>query len=147
MDKKEMFKNMLQIADGTGLFPPPATKHLDIEFIEYEEGHFLKHKAPIKESYYNPGGVVFGGYYGMFFDAAFGPFSFLESETYCASLDMNICFLQPLSIADKEIIVTANLLNKSKSFLIMDAKAHKLDGTLVATATTRMIVLDQSRKK
>lgn len=142
-----MFKNMLQITNGEGLFPPPATKHLDIEYLDYEEGRFLKHKAPIRESYYNPGGTVFGGYYGMFFDAAFGPFSFLEAQTYCASLDMNICYLKALTVADQEILVTANLLNKSKSFLIMDAKAHKLDGTLVATATTRMIVLDQRRKK
>jgi len=146
IDKKELFKSMLQNVSDDGLFPPPATKHLNLEFLEYIPEKSIKLKAPIKADYYNPGAVVFGGYYGMFFDSAFGPFSFIEVQTYCTSLDMNICFLKPLSVKDEYIIIEASMVSQSKSFLIMEGKAFKPDGTLVATATTRMMILDSKRK-
>lgn len=146
LDKKEMFKMMLQNVKMDGPFPPPATKHLDLEFLEYIPGKKLKHRAPIKEETYNPGAMVFGGYYAMYFDAAFGPFSFLETEKFCTSLDLNVSFLKSLSLKDEYIIVEASLISKSKTFLIMEGKAYKPDDTLVATATSRMMILDPKRK-
>lgn len=145
LDKNELFKSMLQSVNEGGLFPPPATKHLDIEYLEYNPGQSIKHRAPIKAETYNPGSIVYGGYYGMYFDAAFGPFSFLETQKMCSSLDLNVCFLKSMSVKDEYIIVEATLISTSKSFLLMEGKAHKPDGTLVATATSRMIILDPNR--
>lgn len=146
-DKLKMFKMMLQSSKLEGPFPPPATKHLDIEFLDYNPGATIKLRAPIKAESYNPGGIVFGGYYCMYFDAAFGPFSFIETQEFCTSLDLNVSFLKSMSVKDEFIIVEATLISKSKSFLMMEGKAHKPDGTLVATATSRMMILDSKRKK
>lgn len=146
-DKNEMFKMMLQSSTLEGSFPPPATKHLDIDFLDYIPGEMIKLRAPIKEETYNPGGIVFGGYYCMYFDAAFGPFSFIETQKFCTSLDLNVTFLKSISIKDEYIIVEAALISKSKSFLMMEGKAYKPDGTLVATSTSRMMILDANRKK
>lgn len=146
IDKKELFKNMLQNMSGQGLFPPPATKHLTIEWLDYEPGKLIRHKVALKEEFYNPGKVIFGGYYGMFLDAAFGPFSFLETQTYCASLDLNLSFIKSMSVEDGHAFVQANLVSLSKSYVIMDGHVRKEDGTLVATATTRMAILDPSRR-
>jgi len=129
------------------VFPPPATQHMDLEFLDVsvEEGYFHI-SGPIKTAYNNPGGMVFGGYYGMFFDAAFGPFSFLLTQGYVTTLEMNISYLKPLRASDGKWKVEAKLVSKSKSFLLMNATLLKEDATLVATATTRMMILDPSRK-
>lgn len=146
MTKQELFKEMLCGDQKDGFFPPPAVADLDLEYVEYKEGEYIKLKAPIKTRYYNPGQVMFGGYYGMFFDAAFGPFSFIETQLYSTSLDMNMTYLKPVSVKDESIVVQANLISQSKSFLIMDGRMWKKDGTLVATCTTRMMILDPTRR-
>jgi len=141
MTKEELFKSMLIDENEGSRFPPPATKWMDIEYIEYKEGEYLLHKVPIREQYYNPGNTVFGGYFSMWFDAAFGPFSFIETQKFCSSLDLNVCFLKPLKMEDGYCYFKANLISASKSFLIMEGKAYKEDKTLVATATSRMIIM------
>lgn len=145
MDRNKMFDFEHSMGKNSA-FPPPATQPMDIEFEAFEpEKGFIHIKGPIKEAYYNPGGVVFGGYYGMFFDAAFGPFSFLLTKGYVTTLEMNISFLKPLRVKDGYWQVEATLINQSKSFLMMEGKAYREDRTLVATATTRMMILDPKR--
>ena len=143
MTKRELYENMLLNKNGDSILPPPALKGMDIEFIEYVEGESIKFKAPILARYNNPGGVMFGGYFSMFFDAAFGPFSFIETQLYSTSLDLNVTFLKPLSPKDDYIITQANLVSQSKTFLLMEGKMWKADGALVATATSRMMILDR----
>ena len=143
MTKQEAFKFLLQKRDNPdSFFPPPAVRHMELEFLEYQEGDFLSHKAIIKEDYNNPGGVMFGGYYGMFFDAAFGPFSFIETQKYAASLDMNMTYLKSIKPKDEYVITTAKLISSSKTFLLMHGEMRKPDGLLAATATTRMMILN-----
>ena len=144
MTKTELYQNLLKSKDSKGsLLPPPAVRHLELDFLEYKEGEYIKHKAAVKPDYNNPAGVMFGGYYGMFFDAAYGPFSFIETQKYAASLDMNVVYLKAVTPKDEFVITQANIISVSKSFLIMDGQMRKLDGTLVATSTTRMMILDK----
>jgi len=143
MTKRELYENMMLNKNGDSILPPPALQGMDIEFIEYAEGEYIKLKAPIKARYNNPGQVMFGGYFSMLFDAAFGPFSFIETQLYVTSLDLNVSFLKPLTTKDEFVITQANLVNQSKTFLLMDGKMWKADGTLVATASTRMMILDR----
>jgi len=146
LDSTKLFNTNHDMGEDS-MFPPPATKGMDIEFIEFDkEKGFFHIRGPIKESYNNPGGVVFGGYYGMFFDACFGPFSFLIAKSYVTTLELNLSFLKPLKVKDQYWHVEAHLVNQSKSFLIMEGKAYKEDRTLIATATTRMMILDPKRK-
>ncbi len=146
IDKNKLFDFKHSMGEDS-VFPPPATQHMDIEFVNVDLKQGLFHiKGPIKTDYNNPGGVVFGGYYGMFFDAAFGPFSFLLAQAYVTTLEMNISFLKPLHVKDGMWEVKAKLVSQSKSFLMMNATLLKEDGTLVATAATRMMILDASRK-
>jgi len=144
MTKTELYQKFLRDGHKDSFFPPPAVQHLNLDYFEYKEGEYLKHKAPVKPAYNNPGQVMFGGYYGMFFDAAYGPFSFIETQKYAATLDMNMTFLKSVSPKDEYVITQANIISQSKSFLIMDAQMKKLDGTLVATSTTRMMILDKA---
>ncbi|MEM6318156.1 MAG: PaaI family thioesterase [Bacteroidota bacterium] len=123
--------------------PPPAVKHLDPTFLEYVPGKSMQVSFPLKKQYNNPFGVTFGGYYGMFFDASFGPFSGMIAGKPTTSLDMNITFLKPLMPADKKVIVEVEVVSQSKSYLLLQAKAYKGERILVATATSRMLIMDR----
>ncbi|MEM1120522.1 MAG: PaaI family thioesterase [Bacteroidota bacterium] len=141
---EQLFTAMSQGKMGKNVqIPPPAIKHLDPTLLEHIPEKSIKWAFPIKENYNNPFGITFGGYYGMFFDAAFGPFSGLTAKKPTTSLDMNITFLKPLSPKDKTVIVEAKVVSKSKSYLLLSAEAHSESGVLVATCTSRMLILDR----
>ncbi len=123
--------------------PPPAVKGLEGTLLEHIPGQSIKWSFPVKESYNNPFGITFGGYYGMFFDAAIGPFSGLTAKRPTTSLDMNITFLKPLSPADQTVVVAVDVVSLSKSYLILSAKAHSGRGVLVATCTSRLLILNR----
>ncbi len=123
--------------------PPPAVKGLDPTLLEHIPGKSIKWSFPVKDNYNNPFGITFGGYYGMFFDAAFGPFSGLTTQKPTTSLDMNISFLKPLSPADKTVTIDVEVVSQSKSYLMLSAKAYSGRGVLVATCTSRMLILNR----
>lgn len=128
---------------GAGLLhlPPPFMKGLEMEYLTYEQGKSTSVSFPIRQSYNNPMGVTFGGYFGMFFDAAFGPFSALTTNAPTTSLDLNVTFLKPLRPSDEKVIVEVEVVSLSKSYLILHGRAYKAGRVLVATATSRMLVM------
>lgn len=132
---------------GRGNFPPKVAKMIPSKFIEYKKGQSIKFRFPILEKYNNPFDITFGGVFGMFFDSVFGPFSGLESSGPTSSLDLNITYIKSLSIADQYVDVTATINASSKSFFIVEGKMHNKDGKLMATATSRMMILDYKRIK
>ncbi len=145
---KQIFKELEeQPFSKNGIVPPPFMKGLDMQFLSHDPGKGVKVSFPIRESYNNPMGVTFGGYFGIFFDAAFGPFSGITVKGPTTSMDLNICFLKPLSPKDKEVIIEVEVVSHSKSYLILHAKAYKGDNVLVATATSRMLIMDLSKMR
>jgi len=129
---KKLFEEMKKSSMGKDVqMPPPAIKSLDPTLLGYVPEKSIKWSFPVKENYNNPFGITFGGYYGMFFDAAFGPFSGVTAKKPTTSLDMNITFLKPLSPEDKTVTVEVEVVSQSKSYLILSAKAHSGRGVLV----------------
>ena len=101
-------------------FPPNVYYETGCLFLEHREKAFFKISVPLKPEYNNPGNTILGGYYGMFFDMAFGPFSFLILEKYATTLELNISFLKPLDAKDDYVIVEARPVNISKTFLMLE---------------------------
>ena len=121
--------------------PPPAHKDLQASFLEHVPGESLKMKFKLQEKHENPGGVILGGYFSAYFDAAMGPFSFMETGMWTVSLDINVCFIKPLKVSDEEVMVHVRLISKTKSNIIMHGEAYKGDNVLVATCTSRMLIM------
>lgn len=121
--------------------PPPAFKDLQGSFVEHIPGESMKMKFKLQEKHENPGGVILGGYFSAYFDATMGPFSFIETGKWTVSLDINVCFIKPLRVSDGEVIVEARLISKTKSNLIIHGEAYKGDNELVATCTSRMLIM------
>ncbi|RLD74999.1 MAG: hypothetical protein DRJ07_18870, partial [Bacteroidetes bacterium] len=120
---------------------PLSFVDLEGEILEYNEGKSLKVSFPIKEKYNNPMNLTLGGYFSVFFDLTYGPFSFIETQGPTTSLDLNVSFIKPVSIIDKKIIVEAKIVSKSKTFINFEGKAFKNDGTLLASSTSRMMII------
>lgn len=122
--------------------PPESAKEMNAEIIEYVEEESIKVKFPLYEKYNNPVGLILGGFLPVFFDLSFGPLAYLVAKKPTTSLDLNTTFIRPITIKDKEIIIKSSVINKSKSYLILDAQAFNSKNDLVATATSRMLILN-----
>ena len=123
--------------------PPPFVKYTEGEYVAYEPGRSARMVFPIKPDYNNPFGITFGGFYGMFFDHAFGPFSGLETGQPTTSLDLNITFLKPLSAADGQVAVDVEIVSQTKTYLLLQGRAYNPAGQLVATAASRMLIMNR----
>ena len=141
MDKKLM-DSMNELSQRAGItIPPLSSIDTESEILEYKEGVSLKVSFPIKEKYNNPMNVTLGGYFSVFFDLTYGPFSFMEIQGPATSLDLNVSFIKPISPNDKKMIIEARILSKSKTFINFEGKAYKEDGTLLASSTSRMMII------
>jgi len=139
---KELLDSMHKLSQRSDItIPPLSSIDTEAEIIEYKEVKSLKASFPIKEKYNNPMNLTLGGYFSVFFDLTFGPFSFMEVQGPTTSLDLNVSFIKPISAADKKIIIEARIVSKSKTFINFEGKAYKEDGTLLASSTSRMMVI------
>lgn len=139
----EIYKVMAQMEGGKMLtLPPESSKEMNAEIIEYVEEESIKVKFPLYEKYNNPAGLILGGFLPVFFDLSFGPLSYLVAKKPTTSLDLNTTFIRPITIKDEEIVIKSSVVNKSKSYLILEAQAFNSKNDLIATATSRMLIFN-----
>ena len=127
-------------------FPPKVASILEGVFLELDEEK-VKMAFPVKEAFNNPFQITFGGIYGMWLDQIFGLFSGIVTMAPTTSLDLNITYYKSVSPEDKTVIVTAQVVNKSKTFINLKGEIRKEDGELCASGTSRMMILDPKRMK
>ncbi|MFT5884383.1 MAG: hypothetical protein ACI9IP_000838 [Arcticibacterium sp.] len=144
---EQFFGTLSKMSGDKMMFPPPFMEGMGMEVLEHIQGESVKISIPVKPIYNNPLGTTFGGYYGVFFDMAFGPFSSLAAKAPTSTLDLNIWFIKSLSPADERVLIEAKVVNLSKNYLLLSAEAKNLSGELVAIATSRTLILDVSRMK
>lgn len=141
-----IFTTMKQMQGQEKLeLPPKSFSDIGGRFVAYTKGESLANAFPLQERYSNPSGYLLGGYLPVFFDSTFGPFSYLETQKPTTSLDLNTTFVKPIAISEKEIYIEVFLVKKTNSFIIMDGKAKNIRGDIIATATSRLMILDPSR--
>lgn len=141
---RAMFKKIS--AQTNSQFPPRVFEIIGGEFIDMDENH-VEMQFPVKEAFNNPFRITFGGMFGMWLDCVFGPFSGVVAMAPTVSLDLNITYIQSVSPKDKKVIAKAQVINKTKTFLNLEGQIFKSDGTLCATGTSRLMILDPKRMK
>ncbi len=138
----KLMESMQKLSQRTDItIPPLSSVDMESELLDYKPGDSLKMSFPIKKKYNNPMNMTLGGYFSVFFDLTYGPFSFMEIQGPTTSIDLNVSFIKPISHADKKIIIDAKIVSKSKTFINFEGKAYKEDGTLLASSTSRMMVI------
>ncbi|MCV6621085.1 MAG: PaaI family thioesterase [Cellvibrionaceae bacterium] len=139
MKPEEIFPFMREkIGDPKLEIPPRSFQDMEAKFTAYQEGKLLEIEVPLYEKYGNPFGLVLGGYLPTFFDLAMGPLSFLACQKATTSLDLNTAFIAPLSCNSGFVRVQAEVINISRSYIMMEGRAFDSTGRLVAAATSRL---------
>jgi len=133
-------KEKMSLAEGLAM-PPKCFIEMGGRFIDYQENKSIRLGFPVQERYSNPAGNLLGGMISAAFDNTFGPLSYLAAKKPTVSLDLNITFIKPIRPEDLELIVEGNIVKISKKFIIFEGKAYNPDNELIATGTSRMMIL------
>lgn len=123
---------------GASFIAPACLGLMPMRFTAYCPGRFLCCEMTPPDLFANPMGLVQGGLVMGAFDNVFGPFSILESGLAAVTLELNGTFIRPLSVSEGPFEVRAGLVEKTRSFLVMEGEARTARGTLAARAHTRM---------
>lgn len=135
----ELLQAVGESAGGKLQVPPPSFLTMDAAVQSYTPGSSLTVSFPVKEQYLNPLGRMQGGFICAAMDNTLGPLSFLVSGGAAVTLSMNLDFVRGIKAGDT-LRVTATVLSRSRTNLIMDALAHDGRGKLVARASTQFQV-------
>jgi len=123
---------------------PRCSSFIKGDFIEYIPGKSLTMAFPVLEDYLNPAQTMQGGIITAAFDNVFGPFCYIESKTGAtAAIDINTTYHRPIMAGDV-LTVTVHLLAKGRTFIHMTGEAYDSKNRLVATCTTKYMVLDRN---
>ena len=139
----DMFSDMINSFNGIGgiELPPKCYTEFKGSAIEFNEKDYIKVSFPVQEKYSNPAGNLLGGMIPAFFDNTFGPLSYLIAKRPTVSLDLNTTFIKPISPKEGELIVEAKAIKITKRFILFEGKAYNPSNELIATCTSRMMIL------
>lgn len=138
MSGMEVFAAM---ADGR-LDPPPIMSTVGIDGFEFAEGRFAFRLTPA-EFHYNPLGSVHGGVFATLLDSACGcaVHTRLPAGTLYTSLDLNVKFLRPVTMATGPITAEGSVVHLGRRTALAEGRIVDAAGKLYATATSTCVII------
>jgi uncharacterized protein (TIGR00369 family) len=129
------------IADGS-VPPPPIAKLLGMDVEEVDEGRVTFGLVP-HESHYNPIGVVHGGIVCTMLDTVLGcaVHSTLEPGWAYTSIDLNVTYLRPVTLATGRITATGTVVKGGRRVSFAAAEVRDAAGALIATGTSSLLMM------
>jgi len=131
-------------AMSTGEYPAPPIMHLiDMASLRAEEGSVTVELDP-QEFHYNPLGTVHGGVISTLLDtaAACTVHSTLPAGVGYTSLDLNVKFLRPVTIASGRLTCTGTIIQRGRRTALAEARLTDAQGRLLAHATSSCMLFD-----
>jgi uncharacterized protein (TIGR00369 family) len=131
-------------AMSAGDFPAPPIMHLiDIAGMRVEEGSVTIELDP-QEFHYNPLGTVHGGVLSTLLDtaAACSVHSTLPAGVGYTSMDLNVKFLRPATIASGRLTCTGGVLQRGRRTALAEARITDSAGRLIAHATSSCMIFE-----
>jgi uncharacterized protein (TIGR00369 family) len=119
---------------------PPCFISMGGEFLDYESRTMLQAKFPVRAEYANPVGTMQGGFISAAMDNVLGPLSYVAARSACVTLDLSTQYVRGTDPGET-LTVTARVISRSPSHLLMRAEAANDKGKLVATATSTALVI------
>lgn len=123
------------------LAAPPIMHLLDMSRLTAEEGRVTVELAP-QEFHYNPLGTVHGGVISTLLDtaAACAVHSTLPAGVGYTSLDLNVKFLRPVTVASGTLRCEGTVLQRGRRTALAEARLMDAQGRLAAHATSTCLV-------
>ena len=132
-------------AMAAGELPAPPVMHLiDMAGMEVEEGSVTVYLDP-REFHYNPLGSVHGGVLSTLLDtaAACSVHTTLAAGVGYTSLDLNVKFLRPVTVATGRIKCQGAVLQRGRRTALAEARMTDQQGRLIAHATSSCLIFDR----
>jgi uncharacterized protein (TIGR00369 family) len=120
----------------------PMAELVGIKLVSVEPGVVVFEGRP-EEYHYNLGGVAHGGFACTLLDSALGcaVTSVLPAGKSCATTDLHVRFVRPITIESGPLRCEAHVLHVGKTIATADAKLTDAGGKLFAHATTACAIL------
>lgn len=134
---------LLQAMAAGEIPPPPIMNLIDAVGIEVEEGSVTVSLDP-QEFHYNPLGTVHGGVLSTLLDtaAACSVHSTLPAGVAYTSLDLNVKFLRPVTVASGRLRCRGSVLQRGRRTALAEARLTDAAGRLLAHATSSCMIFD-----
>ncbi len=119
----------------------PCAQLMQPKFIEYVENESITYEFPVLDIYLNPWKCMQGGLISAAFDNAFGALAILVTGKFTVTtIDLNLSYHRPI-YADDTLTIKVYLKSKGKNILTMWGEAFDSGERLVATATSKLVIL------
>lgn len=134
---------MLRAIARGELPPPPVMETIGVDEMEIEEGRVTVLIHP-QEFHYNPLGTVHGGILSTLLDtaAACSVHSTLPAGVAYTSLDLNVKFLRPITLASGRLRCEGAVLQRGRRTALAEARLYDAAGKLAAHATSSCLIFE-----
>ncbi|MET0426391.1 MAG: PaaI family thioesterase [Actinoplanes sp.] len=135
--------DMLRAMAGGEVPAPPIMNLIDITGMQVEEGAVTILLDP-QEFHYNPLGSMHGGVISTLLDtaAACSVHSTLPAGVGYTSLDLNVKFLRPVTVATGRLTCTGSVLQRGRRTALAEARLTDPAGKLVAQAMSSCLIFE-----
>jgi len=122
----------------------PMALLVGIKPVLVERGRVV-FEGTVEEYHYNLGGVAHGGLACTMLDSALGcaVTSMLPAGRSCATTDLHVRFVRPITIASGTLRCEANIVHLGKTIGTAEARLTDSAGKLCAHATTACAILQE----
>lgn len=122
--------------------PPPVFRGMGGEFVAFDrEAGTIRSRWPLENRYRGPRGYLQGGILTTLFDNTFGPLAYLAGEGLFVSLDLRTTFIRSVGPEETSVEIAAELVERTRRFLLVRGEAFRTDGTRVALCDSRLVEL------
>src|SRR5882724_1236073 len=125
---------------------PPSSKLLGWHLLDARpEQGWIRIGFDGRREFCNPAGFIQGGILGAMLDDTMGPAVFVmtEGRLYTATITMTVNFLAPAKVG--RIVGEADVTQLGKTIAFVEGRLTAEDGTLLATATSTIRLVEAAR--
>jgi uncharacterized protein (TIGR00369 family) len=125
---------------------PPSAALLGWSATSIEPGR-VRVRYAAREEFYNPMGVVQGGFLAAMLDDAMGPalFTLLDGDQVAPTLDLKVSFLRPAYAG--RLLAEGRVVHRTRGIAFLEGTLSTEDGELVATATATARIVTPATKE
>ncbi|MCA0242234.1 MAG: PaaI family thioesterase [Proteobacteria bacterium] len=137
--------DMFQAIFAGELPPPPINDAADILAIHIEPGIAVFQGRP-RRRFYNPMGIVHGGWFATLLDSAVGcaVHSMLPADKGFTTLELKVNMLRALSEQVRLVRAEGKLIHAGRQVAVAEGRIVGPDGKLYAHATTTCLIFDRA---
>ena len=134
--------DILRAASAGDIEAPASATLLGWHALELEPGA-VRVRFEARPEFYNPQGVVQGGFLAAMLDDTLGPagFSLLDATSFAPTINLSVTFVRQARAG--YLFGEGRVTHRSRGFLHLEGRLTNEDGELIATATATAAIKSQ----